>query len=384
LNIDLMQIFARPRPSGSSGEQRTLQALLAWLQAHAIPSTIQRFRLFPYSNELIGLWLLASVIALTATIGLRLPWLWLVGVGIAILLVIANVVTGLPLVTWLIPGVGENVILTFDPPGTIEREVVVSTHYDSKTELFDHTITGNLFGKLPAAIGLAALALVLGAIDQLLLSAQSDLSLGLRVVGLLICLRVARVVGLVGLNLIPGRWIAPSQGAIDNGAACVITLRLAERLAAKTISHPGTRVTLALFAGEEVSMQGSRAWLRSRPWPYPISVINLELLGQNGPYVIWQNEGNVLTSAPTDTALNQRVAATILATTGNAAQLVGGINSDGYTFVKAGIPTCVLGSYDHEQGGSGLHRPSDNLARVQPERLDETVAILAAFLAQAR
>jgi Zn-dependent M28 family amino/carboxypeptidase len=156
----------------------------------------------------------------------------------------------------------------------------------------------------------------------------------------------------------------------------VILLGLAERLAQGSVVLGKTQVTLAFFGGEEVSMQGSRAFVRSRPWNMPTAVINLELLGQNGPYVTWQSEGNVLTSAPTDPRLSEQVRSVIADVTGQPARPIGGINSDGYSFILVGLPTCVLGSYDRVQGGGGLHRPTDAPSRVELGRLAETIQIL--------
>ncbi len=57
------------------------------------------------------------------------------------------------------------------------------------------------------------------------------------------------------------------------------------------------------------------------------------------------------------------------------------LNSDGYSFLAAGIPTAVLGSYDRHLLACGLHTHRDNLARVDMARLPEAVRILAEFLA---
>ena len=75
----------------------------------------------------------------------------------------------------------------------------------------------------------------------------------------------------LGLNLSTGRLLKPSQGAVDNGAACAILLGMADRRAFlanlqspipnfHNYPLPNTRVTIALFTGEEVQMQGSRAY----------------------------------------------------------------------------------------------------------------------------
>jgi hypothetical protein len=376
---DLMKIFSVPRPSNSAGERRTREALCAWLDQHGIPYRTEHFRLFPYSNELIGFWLLGSSLLLLLTVAFRLPWPALLAVAVAMTLVIANVVTGRPFVVWMIPARGENILVSFGPAEPT-RELVIATHYNSKTELFDHTIQGRLFRRLPLCIGLAALVIVLGALDRLFFVAGSSWSAAVQVVSILLALPVLVVVGAVGVNLLPGRLIEQSQGAVDNGAACAIVLALAARLSQAQLSQ--TRVTLAFFGGEEVSMQGSLAYVRGRAWPLPTAAINLELMGQRGPFVIWQREGNVLTSVPTDPALNQQVAAVVAEVTGGAPALVGGINSDGYSFIRNGIPACVLGSYDPQQGGGGLHRPTDSLERVALERLPVAVAILERLAGQ--
>jgi hypothetical protein len=349
------------------------------LDQRGIRYQTQRFRLFPCSNELIGIWLLLAVLLLAATVVLRLVWPTLAFVALGMALVIINVVLGWPLVVWPIASTGENLLVTFEPE-QYQRELVIATHYDSKTELFDHTITGTLFGYLPHAIGFAIIILLLGILDRIVFLSGSTGAIAIQVVSVLLTIPVVWVVGAVGLNLIPGRWIAQSEGAVDNGAACIILLGLAEQLAQGTIAHAGTRITLAWFAGEEVSMQGSHAFLHSRSWPLPTTAVNLELLGQDGPYVLWQSEGNVLTSAPTDPQLNTYMATIVERVTGQPAALVGGINSDGYAFIKAGIRTCVFGSYDKQYGSSGLHRPTDNRERVVPERLVQCVSILEALI----
>lgn len=83
------------------------------------------------------------------------------------------------------------------------------------------------------------------------------------------------------------------------GAARGILLGVAAHLARQPATLRRTRAILAFFTGEEVSMQGSRTYLRNLIWSQPTIAINLELLWQNGPYVIWQREGNALTSIPT-------------------------------------------------------------------------------------
>jgi hypothetical protein len=376
-----MQIFARPRPSASSGEAHTIGAIKQWLTERGIAYTSHSFWLFPYSNELIGLFLLGSAGLLSATALLHWPWWMLLIVAVLMAAVITNVVSGIPLAVWMIPARGENLLITFEPQGhPAQQELVIASHYDSKTELFDHVTTGRLFRQLPRCIGLAIAVIVIGLLERLLLQPGMLLQQIAWIIQIGLSLPILVVIGLVGLNLIPGRFIQQSTGAVDNGVACAVILGLAEQLQQQPELAGSTRITLALFGGEEVSMQGSLAYVRGRSWDLPTRAINLELLGQRGPYVIWQAEGNVLVSAATDTQIAAEITQAVAAVTGQVVRMVGGINSDGFSFVRHGIPACTFGSYDPLQGGGGLHRPSDNLARVAIDRLPETEAILCAII----
>jgi len=141
-----------------------------------------------------------------------------------------------------------------------------------------------------------------------------------------------------------------------------------------------TRVTIALFGGEEVALQGSRAYVASRDWPLPTMAINLELMAQDGDYVIWEHESNTLRRIPTPPELNQAVAAVVADVTGDSPRFIRSLMSDGFSLLSAGIPTTVLGTYHSQMEGGGLHRPTDNLARVVTPRLDEGVEVLALLL----
>jgi Zn-dependent M28 family amino/carboxypeptidase len=188
----------------------------------------------------------------------------------------------------------------------------------------------------------------------------------------------------MGANLafgrLSGRIWGSSPGAVDNGAACAILLGLAARLHASELRLKHTRLTLALFTGEEVNMQGSRAYVRSRGWPVPAAALNLEVMAQDGEYVYWEMDGSALRLAPTHPGISQAVSQAVEAVTGQPAVPAGPITSDGGSFILAGIPTAVLGTYHSYWRDRGFHRPSDNLERIMPSRLPEGVDILARFI----
>jgi Zn-dependent M28 family amino/carboxypeptidase len=194
----------------------------------------------------------------------------------------------------------------------------------------------------------------------------------------------------LGLNLSLGRLVHQSQGAVDNGAACAILLGLAERLSLSNDPKQNettpngtacqdplrqTKVTLAIFTGEEVYMQGSRAFVGDRNWPLPTVAVNLEVMAQDGEYVFWEQDGNVFDLKTTSSQVNTALATTVMEVTGRSIHPAGPISSDGASFLIAGIPTGVLGTYDTQWKDTGFHHPTDNLGRVAMARLPEGVEI---------
>jgi len=186
----------------------------------------------------------------------------------------------------------------------------------------------------------------------------------------------------MGLHLFLGRILKPSRGAVDNGAACAILLGLAEQLSKRETLPSDTKITLALFTGEEVNMQGSRAFVKNRDWPLSLAVLNLEIMGQDGAYIYWEEDGNAFRSLPTSKSINEMYASPVKQVTGAPAQSAGLVNSDGASFLFAGIPATTIGTLDTHLGATGFHRSTDSLERIVMERLPEGVEILQNFIKQ--
>ena len=127
-------------------------------------------------------------------------------------------------------------------------------------------------------------------------------------------------------------------------------------------------------------MQGSMAYVRGRDWPLPTLALNLEVLAQDGEYVIWEKDGYSLKIWPCSETVNQAVTEAVRQVTGTTPLPVGPVNSDGGSFLRRGIPASTLGTYDKTLRDRGFHLPSDNLGRVVPGRLPEAVEILAYFV----
>ncbi len=377
---ELMTILSIPRPNGSAALQRTGRALQDWLNRRSIPYRLHTFRLYPYFFEAIGVWIILSRVLLAIAIWLRWGWPALVIALVGLVGGTFDVRFNLPVISW--PGArrGENILIEFEPPAGANQEIVFSAHYDSKTELLDHFQRMFFVTKLRFGIGLTLLLGVLGLADGFLRApspAGANFAFALGAVLTLPMLFLA--LGL-GLNLSTGRLLQPSQGAVDNGAACAILLGLADRLFNAQYTISNTRVTLALFAGEEVQMQGSRAYVRDRDWSLPAIALNLEVMAQDGGYVYWEQDGNAFGLTPTWPQVNAAIAQVVKEVTGQPAQPAGPVNSDGFSFISVGIPTGVLGTFDKRLKETGFHRPSDNLQRVVMARLPEGVEILSRLI----
>ena len=374
---ELMQILSRPRPSGSAGERKTISALQAWLTEHGLSFRTQSFTLYPYFLICVGLWMLCAHTLLAVSVWLRWGWVSSLVAVLGILGGLLDTAFDIPLVTWPGKTTGKNILIEFEAPNP-RHELVISAHYDSKTELFDHRIRFFFVRNLPVGI---ALAIILGILSPLENYLPIPWIAPTYILAVALTIPLVFLVWGLGLNLWLGRLRHnPSQGAVDNGAACAILLGLAQHIANGNVQLEDTRLTLALFGGEEVNMQGSRAYTLGRKWKLPSAALNLEIMGQDGEYVYWEQDGMSLKLFPTDVRLNLAISEAVERVTGNPARPAGPINSDGYSFMRARIPVATLGTYDLELRESGLHLPSDNLSRVKMTKLVEGVEILEQFV----
>jgi hypothetical protein len=365
-----------PRPNGSQAERQTRQTLVGWLEGHSIPYRLHDFRLYPNFFIVIGVWLILSRTLLALAIWLRWGW---PATAIALLGLLGGTVDvafNIPLIGW--PGAtrGENIIIQFEPRNP-HQEIIFSAHYDTKSEFLDHRQRMFFIKNLPTGILLTILLGLLGPLDHTLLAINSAWAPITYAAGILFSLPLLVLAWGLGLNLSLGRFSPPSQGAVDNGAACAILLGLADRIQQGQLALESTRLTLAIFTGEEVNMQGSRAYTAGRDWPLPTLAVNLEVMAQDGSYVYWEQDGTSLKLVPTSPQVNQVLAETVADVTGSKAMPAGPVNSDGYSFLRVGIPATTLGTYDTKWIDRGFHSPADNLERVVMARLPEAVVILA-------
>jgi Peptidase family M28 len=376
---ELMQILSRPRPTGSLAEHLALQELQEWLECRGIPYQLHEFRLCPNFWLGIGVWLILSRSLLAVLIWQRTGWLAFAVAMVGLLGGLVDVALNIPLVTWFGAKRGQNLLIKFETPAAHE-EIICTAHYDTKTELLDHRQRMFFIRSLPFGILLTLALGLLGPLDHYLLANHSPAAAWTYSLGVVLSLPLLFLAWGLGLNLTLGRFRPPSQGAVDNGAACAILLGLAQCVQSGALPITHTNLTLALFAGEEVNMQGSQAYVKSRDWPLPARALNLEVMAQDGDYVLWEQDGFSLRLWPCDPEVNQDISQAVQQVTGVAPQPVGPVNSDGGSFLRCGLPASTIGTYDSQQKDRGFHSARDNLERVVMERLPEAVEILSRFI----
>lgn len=377
----LLELLSVPRPNGSHALRRTAAALREHIESRGVPVRVERHRLAAFFNELLGAWMILAGTGLLAAVLLRGGWIAL-GVGLLAVLVPA-LESGrmIPVVTGLLRVDAERLVLELPAPDP-QREVIVAAHYDSKTELLDHRGRLWLLRRAEAAMGLALVAGGAGAAESVLRGAGSVWATPVFALAVASALPVALFSLALGSNLLLGRWrTPPSQGTVDNGAAVGAVVELCRRIVEGEIALRHTSVTGCLFSGEEIQMQGSRAYVAERgDWPLPVHVVNLEAVGQNGGYVLFEADGTVLTRVPTDPDLTGALDDAVRKVTGEGAGRLPRINSDAFAFLRVGIPAAVLGTMDRSRGLAGLHCAHDCRERVRAPKVLECVDVLERWL----
>jgi hypothetical protein len=357
-----------------------VEAVEGWLADEGITARPQTFTLRPFFMEMLGLWLVLG--------GLLLAFAWMTRQGVVALLAALGLIVVVvletrflwPTITALVPCRARNLVLTF-PARAPRREVILCAHLDSKTELLDHERRGHLLRMGPAAMALGIAGAVVLAVGSLLRSEIAaylfyymSLFLG---IGPAICYALG-----MGANLAGGRLRRrQSSGAVDNGAAVAVLLDVARRLNKGKITLEHTLVTVLFTVGEEAQMQGALAYVGKREaWPLPTQVVNLEIVGQDGGYLLWAEDGTAMVTLEADVEVNMALARAVEAETGKRPTFAERINSDAVAFLRRGIPAATMGSLDRELGEGELHGPLDRPERVKPGRLVETADIVVRFL----
>ena len=367
----LAHLALQPRENGSAALAQTADFLAATLAGFGLPVERLAFIAYPNRHRVCGIVALIGALAYAWALRARRR-----GLAIALALITPTVIL-LELdyyVGWLTwPGATtqEHVVARIAAPAVRQR-VILTAHYDTKTDLLDHVERAPV-DLLSLPMTLAMIAAPLAGIARARRGAGPAPARFERAM-----VPVSAFFGLaVFLVLTGGALVSQrSPGALDDGAACAVLVRVAETLARTPLGR--TDVEVALLSAEEIGVQGSRDFVHARLLPAPADtvVINFELIGAAADLAVFGSERFTLHSYPADpTLLNvldtvhrQRRQRPIHVTWYGA-------STDARSFLREGIPALTLLSDLPEHAlARGMHSADDTRDRVDEAALDETLA----------
>jgi hypothetical protein len=181
------------------------------------------------------------------------------------------------------------------------QRLIFAAHLDSKTDLLDHV------ERAPAellALPVALLMIIAAAIALWRSRRQTPLLVRSRLTSIAAVLAVANGLALFA-SLSAGAFVSErSHGALDDGAACAVLVRLAQQL---TVDPPAkTDVTILILSGEEIGVYGSWVYAKTyfpTPPDHSTAVINLEFIGATADMGVYAREASSLRSFAPDTKL---------------------------------------------------------------------------------
>lgn len=374
----LLAPLTTARENGTAELLATASWLEAELQQAGWEVATQWYQAYPYEQRALGLLLLlgGSVYAVcmwtrrfgTATcLALLLP-----------LLVVLQMELRVPL-TWFLAFRQPNVAARLPNPEAKEL-LLFSAHFDTKTDLLDHVARAPILAfAAPAVVIMAAIAA-----GSFVAHQAGNLSPGRAT--------LARIAGWMGV--LYGAALAAvftggalraqrSPGALDDGAACAVLVRLAHELAAA--APRAVEVQLVFFSGEELAVQGATAFLRA--WDPPpgrtLRLVNLDPIGASADLQVLGSERAFLRGYAPSTevvGLLDRAHRKLRGSSLPVAEVVG--LTDAWTWLRHGYRAAtLLSAVPPFVIPRGLHSVEDNGNRVDLPSLDFALQLLRTVVA---
>lgn len=372
----LPRLTEAPRENGSAAVRDTAAWLLETLQGLGIEVNAVAYTAEPYRLRIAGVLALIGGLLYAVCLWRRRPWLaLLVAVALPALLLL-ELDRYVSLVSWVGATPQHHVVARLPAAGPPAQRLIFAAHYDTKTDLLDHVERAPIeLLTLPAVALMIAGALVAARRK----ARRGPLPWLARIAVALAVLNGAALF----VSLSAGAFVARrSPGALDDGAACAVLLRLAERLHASG-PLPRTEVEVLLLSGEEIGVQGSWAYAQRRftqPPDVPTAVINLEMIGAAPNFAVFGSERFSLRSFPADPGLVALLDAVHRAERQQPIYITWyGAATDARSFLAHGIPAATLASdLPGHALVRGMHSADDDAARVDPGALDAALAYLEA------
>jgi len=375
----LGMLAGRPRENGDAAIRETAEYLLSVFQRAGIEADSFTYMAHPYRLRIAGIVILLGTLFYAWCMRVRRARLALATAVALPVILLANLDYYVPIFGW-IGRVQQPHIEARIGPSQPVQQLVLSAHFDSKTDLLDHVER--------APIDYLGLPVIL------LLLAAAVLELRRRGAGAPSgparwSVPVAALYGLVSFAALTGGAFVPSRshGALDDGAACATLVRVAERLAAAPAPLQRTAVRILLLSGEEAGVHGSWEYVRARfaPPPLPTRVINMEFFGASADLAVFKSERFSLRSYPADPDLLALVDRVHRARRGKPIHVTWyGAATDARSFLAHGVPALtLLSDLPGHALARHMHSDYDRRDKIDPRALDETVEFLLQVVAEA-
>lgn len=385
----LLETIVVPRPNGSDALSGVAQSLLDHLQGAGVTATSETFTARPLVYLWLGLALFVLGLLVYQCLHARYHRVALILASVAFVLYFCEAVLGLPLVSAIGAKPETNIVVDWSPdPGAAaggpSTLVILTAHYDSRTDLFSPATTRSLAGKAPEALLLlVALATLAVLAERTRAFAFLD-SGGGRFVLLLLAWVALGGLGLAAAAMDGGRITShPSPGAVDNAGSVAVLAQVAQDLPYLELQHVGVR--LVFLAGEEVGCQGSSAYATShrelREGDGQVLVINLEGLGTGGTLAYREWGGLGWGRAPASEEIVDLIDRALIAGTAEPplARAEGG-RDDAGTFLALGMKAVTL-TETRQAGKEVQHTALDTSDQFVPGDIDRVAKALEFTLA---
>lgn len=369
----LPRLTEQPRENGTAAIHETAAWLAETLQGLGLDVSTVAYTAHPYRLRLAGVLALLGGALYAWCLRRRRPFLALAVAVVLPAVLLLELDRYVPIVSWIGAAPQHHVVARL-PARQATQRLIFAAHYDTKTDLLDHVERAPI-----ELLGLPVTALMIAAA---LWAARGRFRRGPLP-------RVARVAAgaavLYGLGLfasLSAGMLVParSPGALDDGAACAVLIRLAEQLRAAG-PLPRTEVEIALLSGEEIGVHGSWAYARQRfatPPELPTSVVNLEFLGATPDLAVFGSEKFSLRSFPPDPTLVGLLDAAHRLQRHQPLHVTWyGAATDARSFLAHGVPAATLaGDLPGHALARGMHGATDSPDRVDLAALDAALAYL--------
>ncbi len=383
--IQIMSHFAVPRPNQSDALEKTAAYIKSLLTDWGIPFSIQEFPLRPYMQLILGAAVLVLAVLLFVLILKKRPIAALVVALLIPLLLVVEFELFVPVVTGIVKKTGQDIVVSFTVPHPA-RELIFAAHYDSKTDFWDHVQRAKIYQFIPLAFLLGLALAVFTFFTRRYASLKKKLVTAVTVIlaGVLVVYWGLVFLGFGGYIFIPKD--RQSFGAVDDGSAVVTLLALAKDIKDGKVQLGNSNVTIVFTAGEEVTLQGADWYVRERfghgkKPALPTTLVDLELVAQNGTMIYWKKDGIFLKYYSADPGLAAMLGAAWEGVSGMRMESRPTITDDAQRFMAAGIPSITVGNAGVPGlGEGGFHSPKDNIQRVNMDNLKMMIETLEKYI----